>query len=147
MNESEWGSIENFKFNVCIANFYEIFRLIKEANKLNIKNIILKDSIIKIMNLMIPFTPHLAHECLELFDPKHAAVWPKTIETNLLQNVDFPIQINGKTRAVIKINKDMTEKEINSIALSNIKIKNFIDNKKILKTIFVKNRIINYIVS
>ena len=139
--------IENFKFNVCIANFYEIFRLIKEANKLNIKNIILKDSIIKIMNLMIPFTPHLAHECLELFDPKHAAVWPKTIETNLLQNVDFPIQINGKTRAVIKINKDMTEKEINSIALSNIKIKNFIDNKKILKTIFVKNRIINYIVS
>ena len=107
--------IENFKFNVCIANFYEIFRLIKEANKLNIKNIILKDSIIKIMNLMIPFTPHLAHECLELFDPKHAAVWPKTIETNLLQNVDFPIQINGKTRAVIKINKDMTEKEINSI--------------------------------
>ena len=139
--------IENFKFNVCIANFYEIFRLIKEANKLNIKNIILKDSIIKIMNLMIPFTPHLAHECLELFDPKHEAVWPKTIETNLLQNVDFPIQINGKTRAVIKINKDMTEKEINSIALSNIKIKNFIDNKKVLKTIFVKNRIINYIVS
>ena len=96
---------------------------------------------------MIPLTHHLANECLELFDPKHAAVWPKTIETNLLQNVDFPIQINGKTRAVIKINKDMTEKEINSIALSNIKIKNFIDNKKILKTIFVKNRIINYIVS
>ena len=34
--------------------------------KLKISNKVLKENIIKIMKLMIPFTPHLAHECLEL---------------------------------------------------------------------------------
>ena len=41
--------------------------------------------------------------------------------------------------------KDQSEKEIKKIILENSKAKKYVENKKIIKTIFVKNKIINYI--
>ena len=56
------------------------------------------------------------------------------------------IQVNGKTRDIIVIKKDLDEKKINEIVYTQSKAKKYIDKNKIIKTIFVKNRIINYIV-
>ena len=56
------------------------------------------------------------------------------------------VQINGKTRDVISVNKDLTQEEISAIISKNEKIKKFISTGKLLKTIFVKNRIVNYII-
>ena len=60
------SSINEFKFNVCIAQFYEIYNLLKSFIEKKVDNKILKENIIKIMKLMIPFVPHLAYECLEI---------------------------------------------------------------------------------
>ena len=57
------------------------------------------------------------------------------------------VQINGKTRDVITIKIDSAEKEITQFIIINSKAKKYIQNKKINKTIFVKNKIINYIVA
>ena len=46
---------------------------------------------------------------------------------------------------VIKKNADKTE--IEEMAMKSNKIKKYVENKKILKVIFVKNRILNYIIS
>ena len=62
------SSINNFRFNVCIANFYEMYNFFRKYLDTNISEKILKDNLSKIMKLMIPFTPHLAYECLELLD-------------------------------------------------------------------------------
>ena len=56
------------------------------------------------------------------------------------------IQINGKTRDIISVNKDLTQEEISAIISTNKKIKKFMSSRKLLKTIFVKNRIVNYII-
>ena len=56
------------------------------------------------------------------------------------------IQINGKTRDVLNVNRNLEETEINKLVNKSIKANKYILNKKILKTIFVKNKIINYIV-
>lgn len=98
------------------------------------------------MKMMIPFIPHLAYECLELFDCKTANNWPK-IEKNFSEDVNLAVQINGKTRDIITINKDLNEKDVNQIIKNESKAKKYIENKKIIKTIFVKNKIINYIIS
>ena len=42
-----------------------------------ISNKILKENLIKLMKLMLPFTPHLANECLELLKVKSCNEWPK----------------------------------------------------------------------
>ena len=65
----------------------------------------------------------------------------------MIEEVKIAIQINGKTRDIISSKKDLLEKDVEKIFLKNSKAKKYVDNKKIIKTIFVKNRILNYIVS
>ena len=122
---------------------YKIF--IKNIN-LEISNEFLKNNITVIMKLMIPFTPHLAYECLELLNCKNPDIWPK-ISTEIMDEIKFAVQIDGKTRDIITVKKNLDKDEISAIILKNSKAKRFIENKKILKTIFVKDKIINYITS
>ena len=56
------------------------------------------------------------------------------------------VQINGKTRDVIEIKKNLDEKNAITESKKNKKVSNYLIDKKIIKTIFVKNKIINYLV-
>ena len=139
-------AINNFRFNVAIAQFYELYNYFKDKLDSKLGNKVLKESIIKFMKLMIPFTPHLAYECLELLKCDTFNKWPD-VNKNLQLEIKFAIQINGKTRDIITIKKDTLENEINDIIKDNFKIKKYFENQKVIKTIFVKNKIINYITS
>ena len=112
-----------------------------------VSNKVLSENIINIMKTMLPFTPHLANECLELLKCKNHNQWPSISKKSVLEEVKIAIQINGKTRDVISIKIDLTQKEVENIILKNSKIKKYVDNKKIIKTIFVKNKILNYIIA
>ncbi len=57
------------------------------------------------------------------------------------------VQVNGKTRDVINIKKNLMEKDVNNFIVKNSKAKKYLDGKKTIKIIFVKNKIINYIIS
>ena len=94
---------------------------------------------------MIPFTPHLAHECLELMKCESKNLWPK-IEQSNLGSIKIAIQINGKTRDILTIEENIEQNEIKNIILNKSKAKKYIEGKNIQKTIFVKNKIINYII-
>ena len=100
------------------------------------------------LKTLTPFTPHIAHECLELLSSKNEFfLWP-TINKNIKvqEKIKLAIQINGKTKQIIEINKDLNEQQIFN-ELKNEKVYQEIINKKIIKTIFVKNRIINYLIN
>ena len=140
-------SIKKFQFNVAIAQFYEVYKLYNDAIALKISFKILIDNIINVMKLMIPFTPHLSYECLVNLKSEEINIWPK-INKKVLENSDINIevQVNGKTRDVISAKKDRSEKEISELATKASKAAKHLENKKIIKTIFVKNKIINYII-
>ena len=138
-------SINQFRFNVSIALFYETYNFFKSHLNEKISSKILSESIIKLMKLMIPFAPHIAHECLTLHDCKDINEWPK-IEKNRFEEIKIAIQINGKTKDVLSIKKDLEENDVNKIVLNVSKANKNIKNSRILKTIYVKNRIINYII-
>ena len=140
------NSIESFRFNVSIAHFYEIHNILKNYIDAELSNKVLVESIIKVMKLMLPFAPHLASECLELLNCKNSNKWPEIDKNKLRDEIKLAIQVNGKTRDIIVIKKDLDEKKINEIVYTQSKAKKYIDKNKIIKTIFVKNRIINYIV-
>ena len=139
------SSINNFRFNVSIANFYEIYKYIKDSLENNISNKTFQKSVVDIMKLMIPFIPHLAHECLELLNCKNVNEWPK-IDKNIIEEIKLAVQVNGKTRDIINIKADMEENDVFQTIIKNSKAKKYIDDKKIGKTIFVKNKIINFII-
>ena len=140
------SSINNFRFNVTIANFYEVYKVFKNYLDRDVDKKILKENIIKIMQVMMPFTPHLAHECIELLNFKSFNEWPKIISDNQDEKVKLAIQINGKTRDVIDVKKNLNEKDLNKVVVSESKAKKYLENKNITKTIFVQNKIINYII-
>ena len=133
--------------NVAIAQFYEVYKYLQDSLKLEISNKEFSDGFIKIMKLMIPFTPHLAMECLSLLNCKNINTWPK-IDMKIFEKakINLVIQVNGKTRDVIAVKKDIPEEEIYKIILENSKAKKYIIDKKIARTIYVKNKIINYII-
>tara|TARA_B100001063_G_C16693850_1_gene518596 strand:- start:15 stop:1247 length:1233 start_codon:yes stop_codon:yes gene_type:complete len=138
-------SIEEFKFNVTIAHFYEIYKVFNKFLSLQVSNISMTNNIIKAMKLMMPFTPHLSNECLEKLACKSINKWPE-IKSEDLGEIKFAIQVNGKTRDIISVKNDITQQEVNEIVNENSKAKKFIENRQIFKTIFVKNKIINYII-
>ncbi len=138
------NSIKNFRFNVSIAYFYEVYNIFKTSVQTDLSQSTLKTNIIKILKLLIPFIPHLAHECLELLNCKTIDKWPQ-IGKNIEEEIKLAIQINGKTRDIIKIKTNSSEKEINEIIHNSSKAKKYLEKSNIIKTIFVKNRILNYI--
>ena len=140
------GSIKNFRFNVSIAYFYEVYKVFKEGLDNALSKNLLENNIIKIMKLMLPFTPHLAHECLELLNCKSVNRWPEIDKKNALDEIKFAVQINGKTRDIINIEKNLLENEIHKIINKNYKTKKYFTDKKIIKTIFIRDKIINYII-
>ena len=63
-------SINEFKFNVAIALFYESYKIFNRYSNEDVSNEIIKMNFIKIIKLMILFVPHLSNECLELLGCK-----------------------------------------------------------------------------
>ena len=138
-------SINEFKFNVSIALFYESFKILNSYINVDVSNENLKLNFTNIMKLMIPFVPHISNECLELLGCKNKYIWPKINKTEKTQ-IKFAVQINGKTRDIITIKKNEGEKEITQQILANSKANKYLKNVKIRKIIFIKDKIINYII-
>jgi leucyl-tRNA synthetase len=138
--------IDNFQFNVAIACFFELYKLVNNSIESKIGNHFLKKVMIDFMKLIMPITPHIANECLEKFGVLNADIWPKINDKfKESQMVKIAVQINGRTKEIIEMQKDSSENQIKKDIHSNLKINKFLKDKKIKKIIFVKNRVLNYI--
>ena len=65
---------------------------------------------------------------------------------NISEIIKIAVQINGKTREIIEVKKDLDEKNVIVESKKYKKVSTNLENKKIIKTIFVQNRIINYLI-
>ena len=136
--------INNFQLNVVVANIYSIYNLFNSALDQEISNKCIKDNFSRLMKILIPFVPHLAHECLEQLGSKDINIWPEVDNRlSLNEKIKIAIQINGKTKEVIEVKKDLNEKDIIHECKKIKKINDQLNKSKIKKTIFVKNKIIN----
>ncbi len=140
------SAIKNFRFNVAIALFYEVYKILKDNVNTNVNKKELTQNIILIMKLMVPFTPHLAYECLELHGCKTADKWPNISKDDDFDQIKFAVQINGKTRDILEVQKNLDESQINKVVKEKSKAHKYLMDKKIIKTIFINNKIINYII-
>jgi len=138
--------INNFQLNVVIANVYSVYSLFNSAINKDISNEILKKNISKLMKMLIPFVPHLAHECLIQLGAKDNDIWPVADKRlNLDKQIKIAIQINGKTREIIEVKKDLDEKNVITESKKSKKIYAQLQKSEIQKIIFVKNKIINFL--
>jgi leucyl-tRNA synthetase len=140
-------SLEKFRYNVLIALYYEaysFFKKVSEKNK-NFKN--LKESYKKILILMTPVIPHITNECIFQLDDNRNLKWPEVNEKYLIKNVSLIIiQVNGKKRGSITVKESLGEKELITLIKEKFIISKYLDNKELLKTIYIKGKIINFII-
>ncbi len=142
------GNLERFNYNVIVANMYETYNFLNKKINENIDSKELKENYRKILTIMSPIIPHFTSECLEELKLKIQQDWPN-VDKKILEEVkiNFVIQINGKKRGIINTEKDISEdKLLNEIKNSEI-LNKLLDNKKILKSFFVKNKLINILVN
>ena len=136
-------NILNFSLNKCIADIYSLF------NYLEKKSVYLHDSNLskKILICLYPIIPRMSSKIMEnLFTENDIKNWPSVNNDLLVEtNINLPIQIQGKLVATIKTKKGYEEEEILKLIYKIDKIKNKINNKKVLKIINVQDKIINII--
>ena len=141
------NNLNNFSYNIIIANLHEMHSyLIKTINK-KYKRETLIDNYKKILNVMSPIIPHFSHECLKKLDDNPNLTWPNYDEKLIVENIiPFVVQINGKKRHVLEIERDLSEEKILKIISQTENTKKYLVNKTIKKKIFVINRLINIII-
>ena len=104
----------------------------------------LKNEWEKIIMLLIPLTPHLAHECCEKINKKF--YWPK-YDPKLLkeENCTIVIQVDGRKRGILEM--PINSKEVMIIKKSKeiVNVSKYISNVLIIKNIYIKNKLVNFI--
>ena len=141
-------NIENFHYNVIVANFYQIYNFYNGIiKKKNINSKLLKLNYIKILQVMYPVLPHIISECLENINENPIPTWPK-IDKKILENskIKIVIQIDGKKRSIIETDKDINEDALVQSILLKKDLKKYFIDKKIIKKIYIPNKIINFII-
>ena len=144
-------NLDNFQYNVVIANFYDIYNNYSRfiENK-KISNDILIKNFEKVLILIMPLLPHFASECLITLNSKlniDNISWP-TYDRTLIEASDcnIVIQINGKKRSLIKLPIDSKENFVVEKAKQEVNIKKYLANNNVKKLIYVKNKLINFII-
>ena len=140
-------NLENFHYNVLIANLHEIYNYLSK----NLKKIDNKQNLLsnyeKILRVISPVMPHLSNECLDELNVKDRNQWPEVNKKFLKEHsFNVVIQINGKKRDLMNFNNDINEEDLLFEIKNNEKISKFLKDKEIKKSIYIKNKLINLII-
>jgi len=141
--------IEDFQFNKSVAKIYEYVNLLSDVIKnKKINNKELKWSLEKLSIILQPFLPHLSEEMWLNLKKEDLCInqdWPVEKTENIETKVNIAVQINGKTRGVLEIEKDLEKEKVIIMVKNNIRLNKYLKNEKILKEIYVSNKIINFV--
>ena len=141
-------SLDNFQYNVAVASLREFanyfFTLkLKDNNTLH-------EALSKWVIMMSPLAPHLAEELWQLLGYKNLVSeqkWPR-YENKFLteENINLIVQINGKKKLIINIEKGLTKEQTERIVLENKAIIKVVESNNYKKIIIVPDRVVNLVI-
>lgn len=109
-----------------------------------------KEILEDLLKLLAPFAPHLSSELWQQLgnsDFIDNAGWPKWNDEFLTESkVQVIVQVNGKLRGKIEVSKDAEQAEILEIARNEENVAKHLTEKEIVKEIFVKGKLVNFVV-
>ncbi len=144
--------IESFKFNTMLSSFMEwlnyLYKIKNEDGSLLRADAFFKSAEL-FVQMIAPATPHVADELWSMFGHKesvHRSSWPTPKGLYKESEVEIVLEVNGKVRDKIKFPKGTDKEAVEKFALEDPKVKKFIDDKKIVKVIFVKDKLLNIVI-
>jgi leucyl-tRNA synthetase len=141
-------------FNTCISAIMELVNVLYDMEDAIAQNVVPRQFLAEVQRdlvlLLAPFAPYLAHELWEMLGEKGIllkAPWPK-YDAALAkeEELEIPVQVNGKLRGRVIVPADATEDFVIERALGDEKVQSSIAGKQIVKTIFVPGKLVNFVV-
>jgi leucyl-tRNA synthetase len=141
--------VEALSYNTAIAALMEYLNTVRAAGRTPERA-----AVEPLVVLVAPFAPHMAEELWErlgmgttdesIFD---AAAWPAFDAAKAVADtVEFVVQVNGKLRARIPMQRGISEAAARDAALAHDHVRGFIDGKQVRKLVFVPDRLVNIVV-
>ncbi|MDY5479112.1 MAG: leucine--tRNA ligase [Peptostreptococcus porci] len=140
-----------FGFNTAIASLMELVNELYKYKELDNRNeAVLKEALEAIVVIIAPFTPHLGEELWTMIGKEGSVFdisWPKYDESAIqLDEIEIVVQVNGKVRSKIMVPVEITEDEMKESALSDDRVKEFIEGKSIVKVVSIPSKLVNIVV-
>lgn len=135
---------ENLKFNTAIAQLMTLLNEMKSLGKIT------KKDFRTYITLLNPVAPHMTEELWEMMAYEgelNQTTWPSYDEDKLsFDSFEMPVQINGKVRGKVIMDKDASKEDAIKSAQEDNNIKSYIEGKEIRKIIYVPGKILNIVV-
>ncbi len=136
--------IEGLRFNTAIS---QMMIFVNEVMKTELRP---RQFLEPFVLLLSPFAPHLAEELWQKLGHQTSLAyepWPTYDPARLQETmVEIILQVNGKLRSKLTVEKDTSEHDLETLSLSDENVKRHLDGKKVLKVIVVKNKLVNLVV-
>ncbi|KAF0335281.1 leucine--tRNA ligase [Pediococcus acidilactici] len=134
---------ENMRFNTAIS---QMMVFVNEAYKADALPMVYMEGLVKLLS---PIIPHVAEEIWQIMGHDETITyetWPTYDESKLVQDtVQVILQVNGKVRSKVEVEKDLDQAELEKIALADERIQQWTAEKDIKKVIVIPNKIVNIV--
>ncbi|GBD88964.1 leucine--tRNA ligase [bacterium BMS3Abin03] len=141
--------LEQFHFNTAIAALMELLNNLKNLDNCS-KD--LQAYVLERFAVMVaPLAPHLGEECWQLVGNETSLfekpLWYEADPAGLVEDaVNIAVQVNGKLRSTVQVPVDSERETVKEIVFKDEKVLKHTNGKKIIKEIYVKNKIYNIVV-
>lgn len=144
------GDLERLSFNTAIAAQMELVNDLYKAKVGGIGGSAWKDALTVLVQLVAPFAPHIAEEMWQQLGHEgsvHTAAWPTWDESLTVEDtVTIAIQVNGKVRAEATVTKDADKATLETLALENERVKEYLAGSEPKRVIVVPGRLVNIVI-
>ena len=150
------SDFENLHLNTIVAALMELFNElnafeVEPATANNADAFAVREALESLVLMLAPFSPHAAEEMWQHLGPSSGLLssgrWPQAdAELAKQEELEIPIQVNGKLRSRVLASPEITEEELRAAALNDEKIRALIDGHQVVKVIVVPQRLVNVVV-
>jgi len=139
----------SWHFNTAVAALMEFLNTLKSERDA-VSPPVMRFALESMTQLLSPFVPHVAEEVWRLLGHDGSIFgepWPQfDAGTAQADEVEIPVQVNGKLRAKIVMPADAAREEVEEAALADQRVRKYTDGKKVRKVIVVPGRLVNVVV-
>jgi leucyl-tRNA synthetase len=135
--------LSDLRFNTSVSQLMIFVNHLTKLEKLD------KSVLHQLLLILNPFAPHLSEELNEMlgFELLINNPWPEYDELKIIEEkITIAVQFNGKTRGNISIASDINESMVKTIVENDDNLNKYLNNKEIVKTIYIKGRIVNFVI-
>jgi leucyl-tRNA synthetase len=155
------ADFEQLHLNTSIAALMELFNQLSEFKADPVESspadvAVVREALESLVVMLTPFAPHIAEEIWEGLNhsggllsgsPKVGPRWPAADpELARSEELEIPVQVNGKLRSRLITSPDVSEDELRSAALADERVQALVDGHEVVKVVVVPKRLVNVVI-